>query len=156
MPRGGTAALVLALAALVLPACGGDDDVSREEYAKQVDKICNDAERQLKSLDVRNARTPTEVAAVLDDVVAASRGAIDRLKAVERPSGEAGQAADRFVDTLRREFEKDALPALDDLKSAIRRGDRAAAADAAKRLNELENAKSDRFARQLGAHSCAA
>jgi len=156
MARRGRAALVLGLAALVMSACGGDDGVSREEYAKRVDKVCNDAERQLKSLDIRSARTPAEVAALLDDVIAASRGAIDRLKAVERPSGDAGQAADRFVATLRREFEKDALPALDTLKSAIRRGDRAAAADAAKRLNELENAKSDRFARQLGAHSCAA
>jgi hypothetical protein len=78
------------------------------------------------------------------------------LKSLERPTGDAREAADRFVDTLDREFETDALPALDDLRAAIQSGNRAAAANAADRLGKLENAASDRYARQIGAESCAA
>jgi hypothetical protein len=157
MPRGGTAVLALVLAALALPACGGGDDgVSREDYADQVDRVCNQAERDLNELDLRGARTSAEVTSLLDDVIVKSRAAVDRLRALERPSGEAGETAQRFVDTLQQEFEEQALPALEDLKRAIRTGDRAAAADAADRLSGLENARSDRFARELGADSCAA
>jgi hypothetical protein len=118
--------------------------------------VCDDAERQLRKLDIGSAETSAEVGALIDDVIAKSRAAIDRLKALERPSGDAGETADRFVATLEGEFAGDALPALDDLKAAIRSGDRGAAADAADRLSELENTESDRFARQLGAEACAA
>jgi hypothetical protein len=155
-PRG-TAVLALVLAALIPAGCGGDDDgVSRDGYAKRVNKVCDDAERQLRKLDIGSAETSAEVGALIDDVIAKSRAAIDRLKALERPSGDAGETADRFVATLEGEFAGDALPALDDLKAAIRSGDRGAAADAADRLSELENTESDRFARQLGAEACAA
>jgi hypothetical protein len=157
MPRGGTVVLAVLLAALGLPACGGDDEgVSREDYADQVDRVCRQTERELNDLDVRGARTSAEVTTLIDDVIVKSRAAVDRLGALERPGGDAGETAERFVDTLQREFDERALPALEDLKKAIRTGDRAAAADAADRLSGLENAESDRFARELGADSCAA
>jgi hypothetical protein len=155
--RASAAALALALAAIALPACSGDDDggVSRQDYAKQLDKICDDAERELQALDLGSAKTAAQVTARLDRVIAKSQAAVDRMKALEPPGGEARKTAERFVNTLEREFEKDALPALDDLRAAIMNGDRAAAADAADRLGKLENAQSDRLARQLGADSCA-
>jgi hypothetical protein len=156
MPRGGTAVLALLLAAFALPACGGDDGVSREDYADQVDRVCDQAERELNDLDVRGARTSAEVTSLLDDVIVKSRAAVDRLRALERPGGDVGETAERFVNTLQREFEDQALPALEDLRRAIRTGDRARAADAADRLSGLENARSDRFARELGADHCAA
>ena len=158
MPPGGKAVAALMLAALTLPACAGSDDdgVSRQDYAKQVNRVCDDTERELNELDIQSAKTSAEVTALIDDVIAKSRAAIDRLKGLQRPGGAAGEAADRFVNTLEREFEKDALPALDDLKAAIRSGDRGAAAEAADHLNQLENAESDRFARRLGADACAA
>jgi hypothetical protein len=156
MPRGGTAVLALLLAALALPACGGDDGISREDYVHQVDRVCDQAERELNELDVRGARTSAEVTSLLDEVIVKSRAAVDRLRALERPGGDAGETAKRFVNTLQREFEDQALPALEDLRRAIRTGDRASAADAADRLSGLENARSDRFARELGADHCAA
>jgi hypothetical protein len=157
MARGGKALLALLLAALALPACDGDDDgVSREAYADRVDKVCDDAERELNELDLRSARTSAEITALIDDVIVKSQAAIDRLRAIERPGGDDGETAERFVDSLQREFEEQVLPALEDLKRAIRTGDRAAAADAAERLSGLEDAESDRFARRLGAASCAA
>jgi hypothetical protein len=156
--RSGTAVLALLLATLALPACGGDDDdgVSREDYAERVDRVCGDAERELRQLNLRGAETRAEITGLIDDVIVKSRAAVDRVKALERPEGDAGETAGRFVDALDREFEQEALPALEDLKNAIRSGDREAAADAAERLNALENAESDRFARELGADSCAA
>jgi hypothetical protein len=157
MPRAGTAVLALTLAALALPACGDDDDgVSRQDYAKRVNRVCDDVERTLRALDIRGAETSAEVSVLIDEVITKSRAAVDRLKSLERPTGDAREAADRFVDTLDREFETDALPALDDLRAAILSGNRAAAASAADRLGKLENAASDRYARQIGAESCAA
>lgn len=158
MGRSGTAVLALLLATLALPACGGDDDdgVSREDYAERVDRVCDDAVRELRELDLRGAESRAEITGLFDDLIVKSRAAVDRVKALERPEGDAGETADRFVGALDREFERGLLPALEDLKNAILSGDREAAADAAERLNALENAESDRFARELGADGCAA
>lgn len=158
MGRSGTAVLALLLATLALSACGGDDDdgVSREDYAERVDRVCDDAVRELRELDLRGAETRAEITGLFDDLIVKSRAAVDRVKSLERPEGDAGETADRFVGALDREFERGLLPALEDLKNAILSGDREAAADAAERLNALENAESDRFARELGADGCAA
>jgi hypothetical protein len=159
MRRGGMTVPALVVAALILPACGGDDDggdVSREDYAERVNKVCDNAERELRELNVGSAETSADVTALIDEVIVKSRAAVDRLKALERPGGEDGETADRFVDTLGREFEEVALPALEDLKQGIRNEDRQTVANAARRLNELETAESDRFARELGADNCAA
>jgi hypothetical protein len=156
--RSGTAVLAVLLAALALPACGGDDDggVSREDYAEQVNRVCRDVKRQLNELGIAPPRARDEITQLLDDVSARSQAAVDRLQALERPGGDAGETADRFVDTLERELEQQLLPALEDLKDAIQSADRDAAADAAERLDVLQNTESDRFARELGADSCAA
>jgi hypothetical protein len=156
--RGGTAVLAFLLAALALSACGGDDGarVSREDYAERVDRVCGDAERELRQLNLGGAETRAEITGLIDEVIVKSRAAVDRVKALERPEGDAGKTAGRFVGALERELEQEALPALEDLKNAIRSGDREAAADAAERLNALENTESDRFARELGADGCAA
>jgi hypothetical protein len=156
--RSGTAVLSVLLAALAMPACGGDDDgdVSREDYADQVNRLCRDVERQLNELGIAEPQTRDEITQLIDDVIARSQAAVDRLQALERPGGDAGETADRFVDTLERELERQLLPALEDLKDAIQSANREAAADAAERLDVLQNTESDRFARELGADSCAA
>jgi hypothetical protein len=159
MPLGRKALMGLMLAALVVPACGGGEDadgVSREDYAEQVNEVCADVERELGELGSAGAETSAEITELIDDVAAKSRAALDRLMALERPSGDAGATADRFVEALERELETKALPGLEDLSNAIRRGDREAAAEAAEGLTRLENAESDRFARELGADACAA
>lgn len=162
MPSAGKGVVALLLAALVLPACdgGGDDGdggdrVSREDYAQQVSEVCADVERELSELSIADPETSAEVSDVFDEVIAKSRAALNRLKALERPSGDAGETADRFVETLEREFEAELFPPLEDLGDAIRNGDREAAANAAERLSRLENTESDRFARELGADACA-
>jgi hypothetical protein len=161
MPSAGKGVVALLLAALVLPACGGGDDGdggdrgSREDYAQQVSEVCADVERELSELSIADPETSAEVSDVFDEVIAKSRAALNRLKALERPSGDAGETADRFVETLEREFEAELFPALGDLGDAIRNGDREAAANAAERLAQLENTESGRLARELGADACA-
>jgi hypothetical protein len=158
MPSAGKGVVALLLAALVLPACDGGDDgdgVSREDYAEQVNEVCADVERELTELGIADAETRAEITDLIDNVIAKARAAINRLKALERPSGDAGETADRFVEALERELETELFPALEDLGDAIRSGDREAAASAAERLTRLENAESGRFARELGADACA-
>ena len=161
MPLAGKGVVALLLAALVLPACDGGDDgdggvrVSREDYAQQVSEVCADVERELSELSIADSETSAEVSDLFDEVIAKSRAALNRLKALERPSGDAGETADRFVETLEREFEAELFPPLEDLGDAIRSGDREAAATAAERLTRLENTESDRLARELGADACA-
>jgi hypothetical protein len=155
--RGGTAVLAFLLAALALPACGGDNDdgVSREDYAERVERVCDEALRELSQLDPRGAQSRAQITGLIDEVIVRARGAVDRVRALERPEGDAGETAGRFVGALDREFERELRPALEDLKNAIRSGDRVAAADAAERVYALENTESDRFARELGADGCA-
>jgi hypothetical protein len=154
-----TAALLLLLPVLALAACGGDDggnggSSSEQEFAKKANKVCNDVERELDELGGGNATSANEIAELIDNVIVQSRAAVERLKRIERPEGSAGETAEKFVNTLDDEIEDRAVPALEDLRDAIREEDRQAAADAGKRLQELEGAESDRLASELGATAC--
>jgi hypothetical protein len=152
-----TAALALLLPVLALSACGGDDDgggrtSSEQQFAERANKVCNDVERELDQLGGGDGAN--DIAKLIDEVIAKSRDAVERLKALERPEGAAGQTAEEFVSALDTEIEDRAVPALEDLRDAVREKDRQAAADAGKRLQELEGAKSDRLAGELGATAC--
>jgi hypothetical protein len=148
-------ALVVLVLALGLAGCGGDD-VSNETYAKQANEVCTNIERELSELAAATPEGPGESADLIDDVIAKSRNAVVRLKEIERPGGERGEAAERFVSTLEREFKEQAIPALEDLRSAVERQDREAAQEAGARLQRLESSESDRQARAVGADACAA
>jgi hypothetical protein len=158
MPHG-RRRIALALALLVpggaLAGCGGDE-VSNEAYAKRVNEVCTNIEREFNRLARTRPDGPGAAAELIDEVIVKSRHAVGRLRAIERPEGGGGAAADRFVSTLEREFEQRAIPALEDLRSAVRRQDREAAGEAAARLERLESSESDSRARAVGADVCAA
>ncbi|MBD0281620.1 MAG: hypothetical protein ICV69_05435 [Thermoleophilaceae bacterium] len=147
-----TRPLVVAVAVLGLGACDG---VSEDTYAERVGEVCVDIEREVTQLQSTSAETPGEIAAVIDDVIRQSRDALRRVKEIERPDGDAGADADRFVKTLEREVEEVAIPALEALRDAVVRRDQEAAAEAGARLQQLESSESDRLARDLGAEACA-
>ncbi len=147
-----TRPLAVAVAVLGLGACDG---VSKETYAERVGEVCVDVEREVTQLQSTSAETPGEIAAVIDDVIRQSRDALRRVKEIERPDGDAGADADRFVKTLEREVEEEAIPALEALSDAVVRRDQEAAAAAGARLQRLESSESDRLARDLGAEACA-
>jgi hypothetical protein len=146
--------LALIVSVLGLTGCNGDDG-STEDYVKRLNRMCTDIERELSELDSTRVESPQETAALIDDVIAKSRAIPRRLNGIEPPGGEDGELAERFVTTLEREVEDEAIPALEDLRDAVRRGDRAAAEEAGGRLRGLESSKSDRYARELGAEACA-
>jgi len=153
-----SAAVALLVAALGLAACGDDDgggDVSKQDFAKQANKVCNDVERELDSLSSANVESADDVAKLIDDVIAKSRQAVDRLKGLDIPEGDAGENAEDFVSTLEVELDDQAIPALEDLKDAVKEGDQAAAAKAGQQLQKLGETKSDRLAKEAGASDCA-
>jgi hypothetical protein len=147
--------LALIVSVLGLGGCAGDD-ISEEAYAERVNLVCRSIESELNQLARASPESAGETAELIDDVIGKSRAAVTRLKAIERPDGAGREAADRFVTTLERELEQQAIPALEDLRTAVKGQDREAAADAAARLERLERSESDRRARAVGADACAA
>jgi hypothetical protein len=148
-----TAALAAAVVAVGVGACS--DGGSREDYAERLNEICEDVESEVGELDSTRAETPEEAAALIEDVIAETRRAARRVADVERPGGDAGEDAERFVRTLQREVDRQAIPALEDLRDAVRAQDPVAAEEAGDRLRALEDSSSDRQARRLGAEACA-
>jgi len=153
-----SATIALLVSTLGVVACGGDDSgggVSKEDFAKRANKVCNDVERELNSLSSGNAQNAEDVAKLIDNVIAKSREAVDRLKGLEVPEGDAGQKAEDFVNTLEDELDEGAIPALEDLKDAVKKGDQEAAAKAAQEIQKLSDTKSNELAREAGATDCA-
>jgi hypothetical protein len=148
-----TTALAAAVVSLGVGACS--DGGSREDYAERLNEICEDVESKVNELDSTRAETPQEAAALIEDVIAETRRAARRVEGVERPDGDAGEQAERFVRTLQREVDREAIPALEALRAAVRAQDPFAADVAGDRLRALENSASDRQARRLGAEACA-
>jgi hypothetical protein len=148
------AALLLGLLALGLTACGGDDAPSKQEFAEEANKICRDAEKALEDV-AQNAESPREIADAVDRVIEESQSTVDELADLERPEGEDGETAERFVNATRTEIEDKGIPALEDLRDAVKSENQEAAQKAAQRLQAIETQESNRAARQLGANACA-
>jgi hypothetical protein len=148
------APILTCLLMLGLAACGGDDAPSREEFADRASEICRKAERLTEDLG-EGATTRQEVAEAVDGVIEESRDAVDELADLERPEGEAGETAERFVNATRTQIVDEGIPVLEDLRDAVEQNDSQAAQEAAQRLDAIETEASDRAARELGADACA-
>lgn len=153
------APIVLSLLAFAVASCGDDDDggdnnaPSRAEFAQRANQICRQAEQALENLG-ENAETPQDIVDTVDQVIEETTDAVDQLADLDRPEGEAGQAAEEFVDATRQDIENRAIPALEELREAIESADQQAITDAATRLREVEGSESDRAAREIGADDC--
>lgn len=145
------AVLTTLLLGIGLAACGGDDAPSREDFAKEANRICRETEKELESV---GGGSRAEVADAIDKVIKEARQAADDLVDLERPDGEDGERAERFVEGFDGELEELLVPALEDLRDAVEANDPEAAQQAADRLRELEDTESDKFARELGASAC--
>lgn len=160
MPR--PTALVSALLipfALALPACGGSDDVSTEDYARDLDGICMDLKAQTQAIQDSRPADTTELTRQVEALRDATTAGIERMKALERPGGSDGEKAQRYISELERAANDRLLPALDDLESALATGDRPGIRAAARRLEQIddENAleRADELAKDIGANRCA-
>jgi hypothetical protein len=147
--------LAVLFVSLGLAACGGGDDdaPSKEEYAKNADKICTDTQKDLQSIG-KEAQSPEDVANAIDKVIDEAKKAADDLVALDRPSGDDGQTAKEFSEGFRSELNDEIVPAMEDLKAALKKKDVQAVQEAAAKLQKLETSKSDTAARKLGATAC--
>ncbi|MEA2330374.1 MAG: hypothetical protein QOH58_512 [Thermoleophilaceae bacterium] len=153
MIRFAAAPLALLLLALGLSACGGDDAPSRAEYTADVERICNEAQKQAEKVG-ENATSPADIAKAIDTVIDDTRKSMDDLQALDRPEGDAGELADKFVDATVSDTEDKGIPVLEDLRDALKEDDQKAAQKAIERLQALQTSDADKFARELGADAC--
>jgi hypothetical protein len=147
-----TAPLVTVLVGIGLLGCGGDAP-SKQEFAQDADRICRETEKEFEEIG-QSAESPEELANALDKVIDKSREAADDLVDLERPEGADGDTAEKFVEGFRSELNDKLVPALEDLRRAVREKDTQAVQGAAQRLQQLEASESDRYARELGASAC--
>ena len=155
MNRFAAAPLTLLVLALGLAACGGGGDApSKADFAASADKICKNAETALQNVG-QDAKTPDEIAAAVDKVIDQTQKSIDDLQDLDRPDGSAGDAANEFVDALSSDIEDKGIPALEDLRDALKANDQKAAQKAAQKLQAIETTNSDKLARDIGAKGCA-
>ena len=159
MNRFAAAPLILIVLGLGLVACGGDDGgggdaPSKAEFAASADQICNEAEQALQNVG-KDANSPAEIADAVDKVIDQTQKSIDKLEDLDRPDGDAGDAADKFVDAMQSDIEGKGIPALEDLRDALKDNDQAAAQKAAQKLQSIETTNSDKLAREVGAKGCA-
>jgi hypothetical protein len=138
---------------LALLGCGGEDAPSKEEFANNADRICRDTEKELEEIG-QSADSPEELTDVLDQAIDKTREAADDLADLERPEGADGDRAEKFVEGFRSELNDKLVPAIEDLRQAVKDKDSQAAQEAAQQLQQLEASKSDRYARELGASAC--
>jgi hypothetical protein len=138
-----------------LLGCGGDegDTPSKQEFAENANRICRETEKEFEQIG-QSAESPEELVDVLDKAIDKSQAAADDLVALERPEGADGEAASKFVEGFKSELNEKLVPAIEDLKQAVKDKDAQAVQEAAQQLQQLEATQSDRYARELGATSC--
>jgi hypothetical protein len=156
MNRFAAAPLTLVLLVLGLAACGGDgggDAPSKADFAADANKICTDAEKHLQ--DLGKATSADQVADQIDKVVDEMQSSVDRLQDLDRPDGNAGEAARKAVDAISSDIEDKGIPALEDLRDAIKDKDQKAAQKAYQRLQAVETTNSTKLARDAGIKGCA-
>jgi hypothetical protein len=148
-------AALAAIVAGLLAGCGGSDTPSKQEFARNADKICADVESRVNELNKANPQSVSDLTRFIDQLKAAVDDGINRLQDLDRPDGDAGKTAKQFTDTLDGEYEKQVLPALDQLEKAVIDRDKKALKAATKRLDAVKDTESNRLASQLGAKKCA-
>jgi hypothetical protein len=135
----------------LLAGCG-DSSPSLDEFGQEASDKCAQSGSQIQAMGepegldgfVRFAREADRVF---------SRLAED-LKALERPAGEDGEKATRFVEVYERELDEIYLPALREVGRLAEAGDERAALRAVERFTEVETPESDRLAREIDARAC--
>jgi hypothetical protein len=146
--------LISVLLVLGFAGCGGGDDApSKAEFADEAEKICENAEKQLDNIG-ENAESPDEIASAIDKVIEQSQSSVDELRELERPDGDAGEAAEKFVNALETDIEDKGIPALEELRDAVKANDQEAAQQAAQKLQAIETSNTDELAKDIGASGC--
>ena len=84
-----------------------------------------------------------------------TQGSLDGLKALDRPDGAAGDAADEFIAALEHDIKDKGIPALKKLRDAARANDQKSAQQAIAQLQAIDSGNTDKLAVAAGAKGCA-
>jgi hypothetical protein len=134
---------------------GGDGAPSKQEFARNADRICADVEQRVADLNKNEPRTLSDLTQFIERLKVAVNEKVNRLQALERPTGGSGETVQRFTDALDRESKQQVLPTLNRLQKAVANRDRKALRKASRELAAIRNQASDRLASALGATKCA-
>lgn len=143
---------LLTVPAFVLAACGGPAP-TREEFAAEANRVCTEAQQEVEQQARENPNQPPEQA--LDQASDQLRGIIDDLRGLERPEGEPGEMAERYVDGLEQQLDR-GLPVLERFQKALESRDRQAIQRAAREAQALQGqgAELRSLANRLGLNKC--
>jgi hypothetical protein len=139
--------LFVALAAvLMLVGCGGDDDVTRADWARDADAICAEYDRRLDSLGT--ADELPELARLLGRAIALLGEEREDLARLDVPEGDEERIDQMFTEL------NEAAAAAREARAAASRGDEQAVSVA---IGESDGAaaQAQHIARDLGARTCA-
>ncbi len=149
--------------AVALVACGtdeapmglGEDPPAGGQFAAQANAICLEAKQEIVTIQRRTPDEPEDLRGGLEQLGAVLEGTSDRLAELERPDGDAGEVADRWIEEFARRTEQ--TPRLIDATvRAVEADDTEAVEQATQRLNALgEQGETAELARRLGATECA-
>ena len=148
------AGVLFAVLCTALAGCGGSTAPSRADWGKDVDRICATLDESVAALQ-REAPTGTgELGSFADRLGRVIDDGVRRLRAVQRPDGDDGAKAQRWLDELARHDDKVVKPALAALKDAARRRDTADIQRAVQRIQRTDDSRVRALARQAGARGC--
>jgi hypothetical protein len=139
-------------AALALAGCGGSDAPSKSEYAADIDKVCKEQKDKFENLS--EPKSIKDISGFAEDVQTTFDETSKKLADVEKPSGDAGEDATKFVDAFKADVDKQVTPQLDAMKKAAEAGDQQEVVQAAQKLQQVETPETDKLARDLGAEEC--
>jgi hypothetical protein len=110
---------VVAVAALLLGACGGGDDASPDEFRSQANKVCRDIEQQVDKIQQTLPATADQAEKQADAIVDVSDQALSNLRKIDAPE-DLQPAYDRYLEQREKaiEFVEEAREAAADKDSA--------------------------------------
>jgi hypothetical protein len=146
----------LASAALLAAGCGGGSSApSKAEYSKNIARVCAQIEKQTNQAAQGAPNTPQQIAAYADRLSKVLDKGVQSVDNVQRPDGKDGEKAKAYVDELRKQVDTELKPALNDLKTAAQKNDKAGVQAAAARIRSIDSSKTKNLARAAGANGCA-
>ena len=139
--------LVIPLLAVAAAGCGGGDDrLTREEFASRANAICQDFEQRISDLD--EPQNIGDVEDFADDAAEIAADGRDELADLNPPE-ELEEDYDRLLESL-----DEAIDDIGRLGDAAADGDEAEVQEIAEE-GEAKDEESDKLARELGLDDCA-
>lgn len=144
---GGLAALLAAVAAGCGGGGGGGNALTKEEFASQLNAICEDFNR--KQEEIGTPQSLSELGDKGDQILDEFDKAIDKARDLEPPDEIADQA-NRFIEIGEQQHDL-----IEDVVQAAKDNDLQKAQEIGAKIEPLD-AESDRIANELGAPACTA